>query len=308
MESMNRYGGPAPGDHLVKHDNPLVMTQRFKPASPKKRAQKANEAIEGEDLSIVLPDAPRADKKEPKNPNIVDITSAEDILDYILPPRLWSDHGNQYTQKVSRIPATRMDILSLQERLDVRLEQQKARETGICPIRRELYAQAFDELIRQATLECAERGLMLLRVRDEIRMTVATYETLFESSMAYGMRKVLLSEQGKNECHSQISDLSAKNVDLQRLVNDWMAKFDELEAKNQELRRIDHERKQDELAVVLRTNNQLATVLNNIIVKRTLVFNTGSGLSDLAPAKDAPPVTATKSEETTAAKTKVKAS
>ena len=59
--------------------------------------------------------------------------------------RLWVDHGNEYTQKVSRIPATRMDILNLQEKLDVRLEQQKARETGLCPIRRELYAQAFGE-------------------------------------------------------------------------------------------------------------------------------------------------------------------
>ena len=61
-----------------------------------------------------------------------------------------------------------------------------------------------DELIRQATLECAERGLMLLRVRDEIRMTICAYQTLFQSSMAYGMRKVLLAEQGKNECNSAV--------------------------------------------------------------------------------------------------------
>ena len=37
-----------------------------------------------------------------------------------------------------------------------------------------------------------------------------------------------------------------------------MARYDELEAKNLELRRIDTERKQDELSVVRRTNNQLA--------------------------------------------------
>ena len=60
---------------------------------------------------------------------------------YIL--RLWVDNDNHYMQKVSRIPATRMDVLSLQEKLDVRLEQQKAKETGIDPARRELYCQAF---------------------------------------------------------------------------------------------------------------------------------------------------------------------
>ena len=37
----------------------------------------------------------------------------------------------------------------LQEQLDQKLEQRQARETGICQVRRELYAQCFDELIRQ---------------------------------------------------------------------------------------------------------------------------------------------------------------
>jgi len=37
-----------------------------------------------------------------------------------------------------------------------------------------------DELIRQATIERPERGLVLLRVRDEIRMTIAAYRTLYQ--------------------------------------------------------------------------------------------------------------------------------
>jgi len=62
----------------------------------------------------------------------------------------------------------------------MRLQQRQARETGICPVRRELYSQCFgrcccsyavrdcvpiyiDELIRQVTINCAERGLLLLR-------------------------------------------------------------------------------------------------------------------------------------------------
>lgn len=52
----------------------------------------------------------------------------------------------------------------------------QARETGICPVREELYSQCLDELIRQVTISCAERGLLLLRVRDEMRMTTAAYQ------------------------------------------------------------------------------------------------------------------------------------
>lgn len=55
----------------------------------------------------------------------------------------------------------------------------------------------LDELIRQLTINCAERGLLLLRVRDEIRMTIAGFQTLYESSIAFGMRKALQSEQQK---------------------------------------------------------------------------------------------------------------
>ena len=33
-----------------------------------------------------------------------------------------------------------------------RLTQRQARESGICPVREDLYSQCFDELIRQVTL------------------------------------------------------------------------------------------------------------------------------------------------------------
>merc|ERR1712205_265711 len=116
-------------------------------------------------------------------------TQTEDILNSILPPREWTEDGQLWVQYVSSTPATRLDVINLQEELDRKLQQRQARETGICPVREELYSQTFDELIRQVTINCAERGLLLLRVRDEIRMTIAAYQTLYESSVAFGMRK-----------------------------------------------------------------------------------------------------------------------
>ena len=46
----------------------------------------------------------------------------------------------------------------------------------MCQVRRELYSQCFDELIRQSTINCAERGLLMLRVRDELKMTLMAYQ------------------------------------------------------------------------------------------------------------------------------------
>jgi dynein light intermediate chain len=46
----------------------------------------------------------------------------------------------------------------------------------------------------------------LLRVRDEIRMTLAAYQSLYESSIAFGMRKALIAEQRKSELQARVSD------------------------------------------------------------------------------------------------------
>lgn len=51
-----------------------------------------------------------------------------------------------------------------------------------------------DELIRAVTIQCSERGLLLLKVRDDIRRTVAAHQTLYESGMFFGVRRALLAE------------------------------------------------------------------------------------------------------------------
>jgi dynein light intermediate chain len=105
-------------------------------------------------------------------------TQLDDMVNSMLPPREWTQESGTWMQYVSKEPATRLDVITLQELLDKRLLERQARETGICPVREDLYQQCFDELIRQVTLDGPERGLLLLRVRDEIRMTIDAYKIL----------------------------------------------------------------------------------------------------------------------------------
>ena len=82
-------------------------------------------------------------------------------------------------------------------------------------MREDLYSQCFDELIRQITLNCSERGLLLLRVRDEIRMTIDAYKTLYDSSVTFGVRKQLQAEQGVAEMEEKIKSLEENKVSLE---------------------------------------------------------------------------------------------
>ncbi|RYH17339.1 hypothetical protein EON65_28755 [archaeon] len=80
----------------------------------------------------------------------------------------------------------------------------------ICLLLSDIFESSMiDELIRQITINCAERGLLLLRVRDEARMTITAYETLYESSIAYGVRKALVAEQKKIDLVSKIKGMLA---------------------------------------------------------------------------------------------------
>ena len=135
--------------------------------------------------------------------------NTQDILNSILPPLQVEKAGQMYMECVLSTPATKSDVIHLQKELDNRLQTMQARETGICPIREELYSQSFDELIRQITINCSHRGLLLVRVRDEMRMTLQSYQvyllwhftiqTLYESALAFGMRFALKGEKSKTD-------------------------------------------------------------------------------------------------------------
>lgn len=164
-------------------------------------------------------------------------SQVEDILGQILPARQWEKDGNLWISNISSTPATRLDVINLQAKLDKKLTELQARETGICPIREELYSQCFDELIRQVTINCAERGLLLLRVRDELRMTIEAYQTLYESSVAYGLRKALRAQQDKEEIQDQINEVQGESKSLQENIQELTRELHVLEETEQDKRR-----------------------------------------------------------------------
>lgn len=71
--------------------------------------------------------------------------SVDDVLNRIMPMREWEADGKFFRQRLSNRPATKLEVKKLSDKLDMYLEQYKAREVGLCPIKRELYRQCFSE-------------------------------------------------------------------------------------------------------------------------------------------------------------------
>ncbi|XP_012061120.1 PREDICTED: axonemal dynein light intermediate polypeptide 1 [Atta cephalotes] len=240
-----------PMDTLVKYDIPISVTTH--PEKVRKEPAKIGIAA----CKIPTPSAPADARRE-----------TTEILNRILPPKEWEEDDQIWTQRVSSTPATRLDVINLQEQLDMRLQQRQARETGICPVRRQLYTQCFDELIRQVTINCAERGLLLLRVRDEIKMTLAAYQTLYQSSIAFGMRKALQAEQGKEDLINTAEELKVQKIELERIIVELRLKYDQSEKRSAELREAEEKKHMEEVQFLKKTNTQLKTQLEGIIAAK----------------------------------------
>ena len=171
---------------LVKYDTPFLVSTTI---SNKKTLEELDDSNENAEIflrNLINKRGGDGGKSEYED------YSVKDALNKILPPKKIFKTEPLWVQYVSCTPVTKAEVLNLQEGLDRRLQTMQARETGICPIREELYNECFDELIRQVTINCLERGILLMRIKKEIEMTINSYQTLYESAIAYGIRTSLI--------------------------------------------------------------------------------------------------------------------
>jgi dynein light intermediate chain len=131
----------------------------------------------------------------------------DDILKMIFPPRAMTYENRDYVQNISTEDPLKEDITMLALKLQQKLKERQARVKGICDVRYEIYDEAFNELIRQVAINCPERGLLLMKVRDEMKITTAAYKALYESSVVFGVRKQVQAEAGVNSMENQIKEL-----------------------------------------------------------------------------------------------------
>ena len=119
-----------------------------------------------------------------------------------------------------------------------------------------------DELIRQVTLESAERGLLLLRVRDEIRMTIDAYKTLHESSVTFGVRKALQGEEGVADMEAEIASLREGNRDLNNELVALRSRLEIMERRHNEVRALDEKKRREEIAFLKHQQQHLEQFLS----------------------------------------------
>ncbi len=226
--------------NLIRYDEPIEKREGEDQVKVKKNSEILKEILLNSNLN-----------NQNASPDI------DTLLNIIIPPIEFDENAKKFIQYVSHAPSSREDVINLQKLLDKRLIERQAKDHGICPIREELHSQCFDEILRQVTIDCPERGLLLMRIRDEMKMTIAAYQTLYKSSVAFGMRKQIEAEKDKKELRKELEDLKKLKNELQNKKEELLDKKYALESKIEERRNYERNNRKQEIEFLEYQNQHL---------------------------------------------------
>ena len=186
----------------------------------------------------------------------------------MIPPIEYAENAKKYIKYVSHANSSREDVINLQKLLDERLVARQAKDHGICPIREELHAQCFNEILRQVTIDCPERGLLLMRVRDEMKMTISAYQTLYKSAVAFGMRKQIEAQKGKNELKESLRVLKERKAGLEVKKSELLKKKEAMEKIVEERKTHEQMKRKQEIEFLEYQNQHLKQFFQNLEVNK----------------------------------------
>ena len=96
-------------------------------------------------------------------------------------------------------------------------------------------------------------------------MTIQAYLTLYESSIAYGMRKALMAEQKKNEMQTNITQLRQAYDELENEVTRLDQEIIDIIKKDEEDRQRDQKAHEDQVEYLKALNQDYKSELEQLL-------------------------------------------
>ncbi|KAL5238172.1 hypothetical protein ACI65C_005582 [Semiaphis heraclei] len=150
------------------------------------------------------------------------------VFEYIYPPVEWVEDGVKWRRVASTERPDRTHMLALAQDLKSKLLFWHARMHGICLIRRELYAQCFNELIRQVCVNSIDRGELLIKIRNEYNSSIIAHKRLFESGLIFRTKHTTVDEHKDDMTENDIQDIENHHAKLKKKLSDANIKYNRL--------------------------------------------------------------------------------
>lgn len=96
------------------------------------------------------------------------------------------------------------------------------------------------------------------------------YETLYCSSVAFGMRKALQAQEGKEKLQDMVCELEAERKRLENQISDMKIKADQALRRNAELRASEEKKHAEEIVFLKKTSAQLKVGVNTDLLNDSM--------------------------------------
>jgi dynein light intermediate chain, axonemal len=96
-------------------------------------------------------------------------------------------------------------------------------------------------------------------------MAIAAYETLYESSIAYGIRKALMAEQKRTELNAKLKKLAENNQTTRSNIDQLKRSIELTQQRAVEKRETEEASHREEVERIQKTNDQLKTTLESML-------------------------------------------
>ena len=114
------------------------------------------------------------------------------------------------------------------------------------------------------TLNMAERGLLLLRVKRDIYSTIQAYQTLYNSSVTFAMRKQLQAEHGRAELAKKKTELEKRKKKQLKKMVEQKAKIEAIKGIIEKKREDDTKKRQEEIKFLQQQSEHLKRFLKQV--------------------------------------------
>ena len=96
-----------------------------------------------------------------------------------------------------------------------------------------------------------------MKVRDEMKMSIAAYQTLYKSAVAFSMRKQIQAQEGKEKLVSEIKNLREKKEELKEKKEALLLKREILQRRIKEKSASEKARRKAEISFLEFQNQHL---------------------------------------------------
>jgi dynein light intermediate chain len=98
-------------------------------------------------------------------------------------------------------------------------------------------------------------------------MTIAAYQTLYQSSVTFAMRKQLQAEHGKADLEKTIEQLESKKTKLENKVQELKSKIEAIEKRNKERKEVEIKKREQEVEFLKYQEAHLSKFLKQVAEK-----------------------------------------